>query len=1025
MAELRVRVPGEPERVVVLTDRPLVVGRADDCDVQIADRRASKRHLRFEPVVAADGTGATWVAVDLQSSNGTTVRTASGDLKVLRRALAPGDVLRIGEVELAWENAAPVATPASGPPPAVVLSGALVEEATMVPVAPGEPAAVALPADADGNLQDAQDARDVVASADALRAALAGRRAVVRGATIFGFAVLALVAVEMLVSRVADGRAMRRAESDAYETLVATHDEPWDRWGPRFADFQVAFPRSRYLHDLQAVADAKQAVGKRLRAAEEELLAIHRNAVGRSESEILGRLLELKNRVGEGTPLDRSLRVALEGAALRRADEVARAWAGAEADIDRALSRGDASTALRRLAAFQAARPALLPDEAARVAAKRASVLAAANALATAAIDAVGKTPDGDAQRAVLLAALNGLAGTPEHERLRGALLASARGAAPSLPVPGPTGMPAVPTRPTPTAPGPGGPAPTAPQRPPVEPPPTPLLAALAGKAADAETAARERRWPAALDAYRALAEAPDAPARRKAEWAERAADLARVTKLLDDLAAAVTAGPPPRVKLDGGVFEVVAADATGVRLRRGDTETPLAWAAVPPADLQALLASGKLSPDKHLALALVAAELADRPSAVAHLLSLVDLPSHRDLAFRVMAQRLDGRTSVPDGGYFALDGELLDRGEFGRRSEAKRLASIREEAGRLVELVAKDPAFKLLEKLRARRDELDRRRAFALLAIFNETHWPYPHDDRATARAYDLVTEEVMRRWRAVQEVWNETLKVVAPKGGALEKAVARHAAIVTELQEKGLDTSALRSAMNPYGLYVGAGALTVRSYFRTADERDLFAYNRWVTEVYNPSRLAVATDAEREQVRITNDYRTMMGWAFRVQPGPDPYASIEPKTLETILGKATETARVPLRAVRLDDRLVASARAHSRDMATRGFFAHQAPPNPATGEPSTSPFDRMQKAGYMGGGMSENIAGAGGPMDAHLMWLRSSGHHRNIVSDWADLGVGFAGPWTQNFGIGGGAPTEVPGAARALPPVEDDAER
>jgi len=53
-----------------------------------------------------------------------------------------------------------------------------------------------------------------------------------------------------------------------------------------------------------------------------------------------------------------------------------------------------------------------------------------------------------------------------------------------------------------------------------------------------------------------------------------------------------------------------------------------------------------------------------------------------------------------------------------------------------------------------------------------------------------------------------------------------------------------------------------------------------------------------------------------------------------------------------------------------------------------------------------------ANSPLEAHQRWLRSSGHHRNIVSDWADLGVGFGGRrWTQNFGVGGGAPWFVPG--------------
>ena len=374
----------------------------------------------------------------------------------------------------------------------------------------------------------AAEPRDVVSSADALRASLAGRRTVVRGSVVLGIAILALVAVEMLVSRVADGRAARRAESDAYETLLATHDEPWERWGPRFADFATAYPASRHLEDLRAVAEAKQATGKRLREAEEELLAIHRNAVGRSESEILGRLLELQQKVGDGTPLDRSLRVAIEGATLRRGEAVAREWAAAEGDADRALSRGDASTALRRLAAFQAAHPALTAAEAGKLTTKRTAVLVAANGLATAAIDSAAKTPDGDAQRTLLLAALNGLAGTPEAERLRGALLASAKGAAPTLPpMPGPVPAPGTqgPPRPVPTAPGaPTAPAPTAPT--PAAPPEpaltSPVLAALAKQAAEAETAARERRFAAAAAAYRTLAASADAPARRKAEWTTR-----------------------------------------------------------------------------------------------------------------------------------------------------------------------------------------------------------------------------------------------------------------------------------------------------------------------------------------------------------------------------------------------------------------------------------------------------------------------------------------------------------------------
>jgi len=38
--------------------------------------------------------------------------------------------------------------------------------------------------------------------------------------------------------------------------------------------------------------------------------------------------------------------------------------------------------------------------------------------------------------------------------------------------------------------------------------------------------------------------------------------------------------------------------------------------------------------------------------------------------------------------------------------------------------------------------------------------------------------------------------------------------------------------------------------------------------------------------------------------------------------------------------------------------------------------------------------------------MWCHSSGHHRNILSGWTDLGSGVGGRnFTQNFASGGGA--------------------
>jgi len=77
-------------------DGPIVVGRAEECDLALADPRVSRRHLAFE---LQPGGGATFR--DLGSANGTLHNgraAASG-------VLASGDVLVLGDSELAIEAA--------------------------------------------------------------------------------------------------------------------------------------------------------------------------------------------------------------------------------------------------------------------------------------------------------------------------------------------------------------------------------------------------------------------------------------------------------------------------------------------------------------------------------------------------------------------------------------------------------------------------------------------------------------------------------------------------------------------------------------------------------------------------------------------------------------------------------------------------------------------------------------------------------------------------------------------------------
>ena len=104
---------------------------------------------------------------------------------------------------------------------------------------------------------------------------------------------------------------------------------------------------------------------------------------------------------------------------------------------------------------------------------------------------------------------------------------------------------------------------------------------------------------------------------------------------------------------------------------------------------------------------------------------------------------------------------------------------------------------------------------------------------------------------------------------------------------------------------------------------------------------------------------------------------------------------------AVTVDLRLVAAARAHSADMASRSYFAHNSLDGRTVG-------DRVGSAGYSGGYIGENIAaGYATPEQVVDGWMNSAGHRANILNcNYRHIGVGFAagGPygtyWTQDFG-------------------------
>jgi len=115
-------VTPEGERELLFIGR-LMVGRAPECDISLADTKISRRHAEF------DASGSTPRVTDLGSRNGILVNGR----KVGAADLAPGDVITAGDARIRFEERAETSAPAEPAPaphtgmhgPAVWRSGIL------------------------------------------------------------------------------------------------------------------------------------------------------------------------------------------------------------------------------------------------------------------------------------------------------------------------------------------------------------------------------------------------------------------------------------------------------------------------------------------------------------------------------------------------------------------------------------------------------------------------------------------------------------------------------------------------------------------------------------------------------------------------------------------------------------------------------------------------------------------------------------------------------------------------------------
>ncbi len=984
MAHLEITSPGQPDARVELKGSTVTIGRAEDAGVFIPEKKASRAHLCISPLAAGG-----WVAEDLGSANG----TLFDDHRLMRHLLQDGDTLHIGDtvVRFVVASGGGAATSAA---PAIQLGGSLAGSHAQRTV-PGEATPDSEPAELVGAGTPTIISDDFGGSRAPRPRAAAPRGRFVLPLLLIG---IAAIAGEHFFLGGAAKQAGDKAESrKAALELLRDVNLPYDEFASRVTEYESQWPRSPFINDLEDHLEYTRERDEHMQLIENEFKRLAQWTGAIPASELRVRFLSLIRRTPENARFHARVQTELRKLDHLRGVLDTEAFERLSHEAGLAFSDGNPGRATRLLAAFRNSNPGLRNNALDGLLSLEKRAQAEAQALFNASMSAADLETDEAAARGMLAKAGANLAGTEYAVRV--ATRVRTIGGARPTNAPTPSGTPgATPPREGVPPEGPTDPGPSA-----------EFDDALLAKAERAQDLLLTRQWLEGRQLLAELVEAVKTP-RLKAEWQRQKTDVDRILLLTQSLGAAAASERKPKLKTDEGRFTITAADERTVTLTDKDgREERMNWSSVDDALVLVLLEPRKPSIEERMALALVAADLSDKAAFVRYLGPLFDKKKAGEDVQRLVALRLYGRTKVPEGGYQHYAGQIVDRAGFEELKRQEHIAGLRDKAEGVLVQMGKQKAFKKLAKLEALRDELDRRREYALRGIFNVKHYPYPANKGATP--YRSVQAEIDARTAAVKEIWDDPYSVKITRKGPVGKLLDTFDQLTKELQDMGEETKGLKLRMQPFSGYVADKPITVRRFFRNQKERERLAYNAWVMSQYNPSRTEYATQNERNQVRIANEYRTMIGFMTTVTPGAAPFASIDATNVKQILDVGTSGKLTPLKAVRVDNRLTTSARAHSLDMQKRGYFSHFAKPNPATGQGQTSPHQRMNTAGYRGWGSGENIAN--GPTDpgrAHWMWIHSSGHHRNILSNWEDLGSGQAGRlWTQNFASGGGAHAKI----------------
>jgi len=463
------------------------------------------------------------------------------------------------------------------------------------------------------------------------------------------------------------------------------------------------------------------------------------------------------------------------------------------------------------------------------------------------------------------------------------------------------------------------------------------------------------------------VAEADDA--KERLELQRRAAEVRAAADLQQAVVGELAAGKAPKKQI-AKRWRIVTGDSKALTVKTKGKELVYPWAEVPiPLHIALLARKVDTTPNGKLGFAVAVHVIGDQAARIAALATVyADGKQHEDVD-RYLAEVVRNEP-LPEGGYVVHGGQILTRADFVRQQEEELIAAWKEQFDAAYVAIKKDTSLKKLNKLVAKKNELDKLRNYALELIFDEKKYFYPYRHRANE--YYPVQKEVDHRVDAVREAWEDGGTVRVSESDGIRKWLKKFDEAASELDKRYVDVEEKVEEIAFLRAYFGR-KFTIQTLFRTAEEMDLLDYSIEVMES-NTQVKGDIKDNERAQVRVTNEYRMMFG-------------------------------RWPVRIV---EKLVLSSRGHCEEMSRLGYFGHFSPtPGRKT------PYDRMRLAGYQWGSSENIVAGTTDPKSAHARWCHSSGHHRNLLMQpWTEMGTGALGSFMcQNFGRAPRWRTTAPG--------------